>query len=279
MMNRRFYSCATRFHPISESYKSLHHIHFKGITPFEVGEKVQNLLLNANLDFKKLEGTIRRKRKEAEVLGSVINEYEEKILAQIMRDKPSPTLLTFEFDDVYTGGKQMKKQSVERYEALCKYHQLERGGKVTWHGRGQLVAYPIVDLKHFTNLSVKCYIDSVLLKSVLNLLENKFQLKSYLNDNPGVWMAPNDLKIASVGCNIQRAVTSYGVAVNIQPDLKYMNTFEMCGLSKSATSVVKQKGEGTPEYDMEEIAGAYAKELANLLNIENIRSITGGEPQ
>lgn len=270
--------CQSKFRPIGGS-QTLDHIHFGSITPFEEGEKVQKMLLNANLDFKRLETIINRKRKEAESQGHILNEHEELILSQIMRDRPKPTLLTFEFENVYTGGKQMKKQpeAIRQYEQLAPYHQLERGGKVTWHGRGQLVAYPILDLKQFTHLSPRCYVDSVIIQAVQNTLRNKFNLESFRRDDPGVFMTPEDDKIASVGCNIQHGITSYGISLNINPDLKFLNTFEMCGLPGThATSVAAQNG---PVVPVAEAATAFAKELAEILNIEKVRTIEGNANQ
>lgn len=279
---RRFNStsCTTRFLPICENYKTLRHIHFPGVTPFKHGQDIQNAMVNANLDFKKLESKIRKQQHEIKSQGYLLPEYEEDLLKKILDMKPFPTILTFEFENVYTGGKKMKKDQdlelkIQEYESLgCKFHQLERGGQVTWHGQGQLVAYTILDLKQFQNLSVKCFVDSVLLKAVQETLKNNYHLDSFTNENPGVWMSERDNKIASVGCNIQRAITSYGIALNVNPDLKFLNSSTMCGLpGTTATSIKTLK----PETDntIKDVAFQYAKEVAKLLNITSLEHMSG----
>lgn len=275
-------STCTKFHPLSENYKTLRHVHFPGITPFVQGELIQQKMVAANLDFKKMEAKIRKQLKHFLDQGFALSDYEDKFLKQVLLMKPFPTLLTFEFDNVYTGGKQMKQdpdlaEKIRGYEELgCTYHQLERGGQVTWHGNGQLTAYLIMDLKQFSLLTVKCYVDAVLLKAVQNMLEKNFGLKSYTNENPGVWMSPKDLKIASVGCNIQRAITSYGIGLNINPDMKFLNTYTMCGLAGTRATSVKEL---VPESDVsvKEVGDLFAKEIAKLLNIRTVEHMDGKE--
>lgn len=273
-------SCSTKFSPLCENYKTLRHIHFPGITSFELGQKIQNTIINANLDFKRLESKIRKQRHDVASQGYKLNEYEDELLKKILDMKPFPTLLTFEFENVYTGGKQVKKDKeiaskIEQYETMgCKFHQLERGGQVTWHGKGQLVAYIILDLKQFLNLTVKCFVDSVLLKGVQETLRKNYSLESFTNENPGVFMSENDNKIASVGCNIKRAITSYGIALNISPDLKFLNTSTMCGLPEVTATSIKNI---IPDSNttIKEAGFQYAKEVAKLLNITTVEHMSG----
>lgn len=273
-------SCSTKFSPLCENYKTLRHIHFPGITSFELGQKIQNTIINANLDFKRLESKIRKQRHDVASQGYKLNEYEDELLKKILDMKPFPTLLTFEFENVYTGGKQVKKDKeiaskIEQYETMgCKFHQLERGGQVTWHGKGQLVAYIILDLKQFLNLTVKCFVDSVLLKGVQETLRKNYSLESFTNENPGVFMSKNDNKIASVGCNIKRAITSYGIALNISPDLKFLNTSTMCGLPEVTATSIKNI---IPDSNttIKEAGFQYAKEVAKLLNITTVEHMSG----
>lgn len=272
--------CATKFTPLCENYKTLRHIHFPGITPFSQGQKIQNAMVNANLDFKKLESKIRKQQNEIASKGYKLNEYEDNLLKKILDMKPFPTLLTFEFENVYTGGKKMKKDleigsKIEEYEAMgCKFHQLERGGQVTWHGQGQLVAYVILDLKQFLNLSVKCFVDSVLLKAIKETLKKNYNLDSFTNANPGVFMSEKDDKIASVGCNIQRAITSYGIALNVSPDLKFLNSSPMCGLPDVSATSIKELKHDT-NITIKDAGFQYAKELAKLLNITTVEHMSG----
>lgn len=272
MHARRFYSVCTRFAPLCENYKTLRHIHFPNITLFEEGQRIQDTIVRANLDFKQMEAKINRQEKLLAAAGHEMSDYEKGLIAKILDMKPHPTLLTFEFENVYTGGKKLKQDpdlhnKIAAFQKLgCTYHQLERGGDITWHGRGQMVAYAILDLKQFLNLLLKCYVDAVLLRACRDTL-HEFGLDSFTNENPGVWMLPDNDKIASVGCNIQRAITSYGIGLNVKPDLKYLNTFVMCGLPGKRAVSLESLGVDT---DVEQVARKYAAKVACALGIEHV---------
>lgn len=275
---KRLNSC-TRFEPLNENYNTLRHIHFDGITSFEEGQRIQQAIVAANLDFKKMEAKIKKLQRDLQAKGFEVAPYEQELIDKILKVRPFPTVLTFQFEKVFTGGKQMKQdpslpQKIGTYSDLgCKYHQLERGGQVTWHGPGQLTAYVILDLKQFSNLSVRCYVDSVLLKAVRNLLEKNHSIETHLAENPGVWVNSSNNKIASVGCNIQRAITSYGIGLNIKPDLSFMNSTEMCGLPNvKATSVQELSPKET---SVEEAGTQFARELAKLLNMKTVEKMNG----
>lgn len=278
----RFSSSCTKFQPLIENYKTLRHVHFDGITPFKEGQELQDQILKANLSFKEIESKIKKNQVDLAKQGFEVSEYEQELLDKILDMKPFPTLLTFEFNNVYTGGKKLKKdptlpQQIENYRKLgCDYYQLERGGDVTWHGNGQLVAYLILDLKKFSNLSVRCFVDSVLLRSIQDLLKKNYQLESQLDSNPGVWVKNNDTldKIASIGTNIQRGITTYGIGLNVKPELKYLNSFVMCGLPNvKATSIQELR----PKEDLtiKEVSMLYSKEIAKNLGIERVEHLNG----
>lgn len=267
--------------PLIENYKTLRHVHFEGVTPFQDGQRIQQAILDANLSFKQIESKIKKNQVDLEKQGFSVSEYERELLDKILTMKPNPTLLTFQFNNVYTGGKKMKKdpQMESLQKAMedigCEYHQLERGGDITWHGEGHLVAYLILDLKKFENLTVRCFVDSVLLKSIQDLLQKNYKLTSYLNENPGVWMERENKKIASVGTNIQRGITTYGIGLNVKPDLKFLNQFTMCGLPEAQpTSLASLVSE---ELDLKDIAYKYSKEIAKNLNMETVEHLSGEE--
>lgn len=278
VLPKRFNSC-TRFEPLNENYKTLRHIHFDGVTPFEAGQKIQKAIVSANLDFKKLESKIKKLQKDLESQGFAIAADEQDILNKIFNIRPHPTVLTFQFDKVFTGGKQMKQDpdlpnKIKSYSELgCTYHQLERGGQVTWHGPGQLTAYIILDLKQFTDLTIRCYVDSVLLKAVRNLLEKQHGIETHLSENPGVWVDSTGNKIASVGCNIQRAITSYGIGLNVCPDLSYMNSNEMCGLPGVRATSIEELSE--KKCTVDETGDQFAREVAKLLNMKSVEKMNG----
>ncbi|KAK9241117.1 hypothetical protein V1525DRAFT_393751 [Lipomyces kononenkoae] len=157
--------------------------------------------------------------------------------------RPVPTLLTMEFSPVYTfGRRQNDAESMQKIEQLksmvpeAATAVTMRGGQTTFHGPGQLVAYPIIDLREF-NLSSKCYV-RMLEDTTIELLET-FGLRAKTTENTGVWLSDAE-KIASIGVHLRRYITSHGVAINATTDLSYFDQIVACGLPESRATSIKQ---------------------------------------
>ncbi|KAF3901853.1 Octanoyltransferase [Arthrobotrys entomopaga] len=101
-----------------------------------------------------------------------------------------------------------------------------RGGSITFHGPGQIVAYPIISLPSHS-LSPKCYIRT--LETTIIEFLSKFDIPAFTTAEPGVWTR-QDRKIASVGVNLRRYVTSHGFALNVDVDLAWFKHIVACGL-------------------------------------------------
>lgn len=117
----------------------------------------------------------------------------------------------------------------------------ERGGDVTYHGPGQMVVYPILNLKEYGYRVVR-YVDQ-LEEFVLRVLRD-FGIEGRRNPlNRGVWVG--EKKIASVGVAIKRRVSLHGIALNYETDLKYFDLINACGLEgKRVTSMAEILGTG-----------------------------------
>ncbi|KAK9366398.1 hypothetical protein V1509DRAFT_666185 [Lipomyces kononenkoae] len=157
--------------------------------------------------------------------------------------RPVPTVLTMEFLPVYTfGRRQHDAESMQKIEQLKRMVPeaatvvTMRGGQTTFHGPGQLVAYPIIDLREF-NLSSKCYV-RMLEDTTIELLKG-FGLRAKTTENTGVWLSSSE-KVASIGVHLRRYITSHGVAINASTDLSYFDQIVACGLPESKAISIKQ---------------------------------------
>lgn len=123
---------------------------------------------------------------------------------------------------------------------------VNRGGDITYHGPGQLVVYPILDLNTF-HIGLKEYIFR--LEEIIIRLLSEYGIKGErLAGAPGVWMdteTPNKArKIAAIGVKSSRFVTMHGFALNVDTDLSYFNLINPCGFTnKGVTSIEKETGE------------------------------------
>jgi lipoate-protein ligase B len=157
-------------------------------------------------------------------------------------------LLLLEHPHVITLGRRGNRShliaSQEVLEAMkIPIFHAERGGDVTYHGPGQMVVYPILDLKEYGYRIVR-YIDQ-LEEVVLGVLRD-FGIKGRRDPlNRGVWV--NEDKIASVGVAIKRWVTLHGFSLNYETDLKYFDLINPCGLEgQKMTSMGKILGRKIP---------------------------------
>lgn len=120
----------------------------------------------------------------------------------------------------------------------------ERGGDITFHGPGQLVAYPVIDLESLS-LGVKDYI-GLLEKTVKNVLYHYGIEGESIEGAPGVWIGKgtvSERKICAVGVKCSRYVTMHGIALNANTDLEYFSAINPCGFTdRSVTSIENEIG-------------------------------------
>jgi lipoyl(octanoyl) transferase len=142
------------------------------------------------------------------------------------------------------------------------YFETNRGGDVTYHGPGQLVGYPILDLREWRR-DVHAYFEAVEQSlidalAVFGICAERIPERGY----EGVWVKGE--KIAAIGIHISRWITSHGFALNIDTDLSYFKYIVPCGLTKPVTSL---RGLGCSA-SRKEVCGAVAASFANIFQYE-----------
>ena len=159
----------------------------------------------------------------------------------ILHDEGQHFLILCEHDPVFTLGKSGDDQHLLVNEEFLKnrgitFHRINRGGDITFHGPGQLVAYPILDLE-FIFTDVHRYIRSleeIVIKTMLDYGLEGRKIKEYT----GVWTGENpDRKICAIGVHLSRWVSMHGLAFNINTDLSYFNLIVPCGIHQKDMAV------------------------------------------
>lgn len=150
-------------------------------------------------------------------------------------------LLLVEHNPVYTTGIRSKDYSEEDERKLknlgAEFYRTNRGGLITFHGHGQLVAYPVLNLHNFTP-SMRSYICS-LEKTMIETCRH-FGLKAHTTEETGVWI--EDSKIGAIGVHGTRFVTTHGVSLNCNTELDWYSHIVPCGIEgKEVTSLTKEK--------------------------------------
>ncbi len=116
-------------------------------------------------------------------------------------------------------------------------HYSQRGGQLTYHGPGQMVVYPILNLKDF-KMGARVYIDR--LEQIIIDTCARYNLEAHRTNDTGVWI-DNQRKIAAIGVHIAHHVTMHGIALNCNTDLSWFDHIVPCGITdKSVTSLSKE---------------------------------------
>ena len=155
-------------------------------------------------------------------------------------------LLLVEHPPVFTLGKNASKQHIINNSEDVSIIQTDRGGNITFHGPGQLVCYPILDLNRYKR-SITWYMRELeqLIIDVLGEYDIKASRKKGLT---GTWV--KDKKIAALGVRISRWVTMHGFSLNINPDLNFYKNIIPCGIKEyGVTSMAKIMGNEVPSMD------------------------------
>lgn len=155
-------------------------------------------------------------------------------------EKYKNLLILTEHKPVYTIGIRTKNYTIEDEEKLknlgAEFHSTNRGGLITFHGPGQLVAYPIVNLKNF-KASVRWYVCHVE-KTIIDLCK-KYDITAMTTEDTGVWV--ENRKICAIGIHCSRYVTTHGLALNCNTDLSWYDHIVPCGIvGKGVTSLSKE---------------------------------------
>ena len=167
------------------------------------------------------------------------------------------TVFLCEHPHVYTLGRNGQPNNLLINEAFLRkinatFYRIDRGGDITYHGPGQLVGYPILDLDNYGG-SLKGYIHK-LEESIIQTLEYYNIKSSRLEGATGVWLEANTpaaRKICAIGVRASRFVTMHGFALNVNTDLSYFNHINPCGfIDKGVTSIQKELGKPV---DMDEV--------------------------
>lgn len=214
-----------------------------GKCDYQIAWDYQEKLLQENISAKK---SIRQKQSTIDENGG-----EDETLTQHY-------LLFVEHPPVYTLGKSGKEENLligeeDRLNKDIQYFKINRGGDITFHGPGQLVGYPILDLeKLYTDIGKYLRnLEEVIIKTLSAFgLEGKRS-----TGETGVWLDPDipgrERKICAMGVRCSRWITMHGFALNVNTDLSYFNHIIPCGIvNKQVTSIEKELGR---RVDMEEV--------------------------
>tara|TARA_B110000285_G_scaffold57645_1_gene65868 strand:+ start:1550 stop:2242 length:693 start_codon:yes stop_codon:yes gene_type:complete len=204
-------------------------------------------------------------------------DYQEKIFKETVNQKieirkgertePTKNFILFcEHPHVYTLGKSGDKehlllndQALEENNAT--FYKINRGGDITYHGPGQMVVYPILDLDHFFS-DIHKYL-RFLEESVIQTLKVYGVAASRVDGLTGVWIdgdTPRARKICAIGVKSSRWVTMHGIGFNVNSDLSYFSHIIPCGIQdKSVTSMEQELNR---KLDMDEVMSVLKEKLA-----------------
>ena len=164
---------------------------------------------------------------------------QEQLVALKQRETSPDILLFVEHPHVYTLGRGGKESNVLAPKEVPVY-RTSRGGDVTYHGPGQLVVYPIIDLRSKLRKDVHRYLRNLEMTAIRTLKD--FGLEGAQRPPfTGIWI--EDRKIAAIGVAVRRCITYHGLALNVNTDLSYFERIVPCGLAwAEVTSMAKELG-------------------------------------
>jgi lipoyl(octanoyl) transferase len=167
-------------------------------------------------------------------------ELQRELVEQRKRGLIPDQLLMLEHPHVVTLGRNGRMENLLAGEEILRragisFYATDRGGDVTYHGPGQLVGYPICDLREWKR-DVGAYVRAIE-QAIIDTLADFGVPAGRIPKLTGVWVG--ERKIAAIGVHISRWVTSHGFALNVNTDLSYFHYIVPCGLAKPVTSMAR----------------------------------------
>ncbi len=198
-------------------------------------------------------------------------DLQQKLVELRHQGRIGNTLLLLEHPPVLTLGRNSDRSNILADEALLALrgvtvHEINRGGDVTYHGPGQLVGYPIVDLRSFTpRMGIVDYVR--LLEEVLIRVAGEFGVPAQrIAGRTGVWTFAGgqiaEKKIAAIGVHVSRGITSHGFALNVTTDLRDFELIVPCGISDRAVANLGDEADGP--VGMEQASNTVARQFGRV---------------
>ena len=170
----------------------------------------------------------------------------EKRLLDINQDKSNDLIWILEHDDIYTAGTNYKKNEI--IDKSIKIFKTNRGGKITYHGFGQLICYFVIDLKK-RKKDIRKFI-SILEKTIIDTLKF-YHIDTFADkENIGIWYNDNSKikKVAAIGIRISKWIAYHGFSININTNLEKYKAIIPCGIKdKGITNLKKIKDQNYKE--------------------------------
>ena len=203
-------------------------------------------------------------------------DLQRRLHAQVVAGELPDLLLLLEHPHVYTLGRRGQQSHIlASDEALTQLgvetHFTDRGGETTYHGPGQIVGYPIVNLRRWGG-GVRKYVET--LEQVLIGTLSEFGITAHSEGKPtGVWVG--DAKIAAIGVRVSRSVTMHGFALNVCPDLSFFDHIVPCGMPGArVTSMAQELGQEIAVSDvMPAVARAFGGEFGLAVEWSNLDAL------
>jgi lipoyl(octanoyl) transferase len=193
--------------------------------------------------------------------------YREQLRLHSLRvdNKIQDTCIILQHKEVYTSGRSSESQDI--FNRQLQIVETDRGGKITWHGPGQLIVYTIFKLEEL-QYGLYSFLLSLAQSIIFSIAEIGYPYLVFLRESPGLWNYSGK-KVASLGLRLSKGVTMHGMSINCNNSLKAFSNIRPCGMdSELITSISKELGR---EIDMKQLNRALIK------NIEKTFRFTGAK--
>jgi lipoyl(octanoyl) transferase len=182
--------------------------------------------------------SIEIKKSEKPVIYEDAKKLMEERLSNVDLNKSNELIWTLEHPDIYTAGTSYSESDI--LDKSIKILETNRGGKITYHGPGQLICYFVIDLKK-RKKDIRNFI-SIIEKTIIETL-NFFNIKSFADkENIGIWYNDNKKikKVAAIGVRISKWIAYHGFSINICNNLDKYNAIIPCGIKDKGVTNLKQ---------------------------------------
>ncbi|MCD5390723.1 lipoyl synthase [candidate division NPL-UPA2 bacterium] len=197
-------------------------------------------------------------------------DLQKELMEKRFRREVPDTLILVEHPSVFTIGRSGSRKNLhvsnEYLESLgIPVYEIDRGGDITYHGPGQLMGYPILDLtEHGRDVHLLLRsLEEVLIRLLADWEVEAGRVAGYT----GVWVG--DEKIASIGIGVRHWISFHGFCLNVNPDMKYFSMISPCGIrDKGVTSLTKLKEESSEGIDLHEVKERLVQHFGDVFTVE-----------